>query len=155
MSVNAFIFLTGENIMGLKMIRDHDRLVSRYIDAVRRNFSPADTEIIGSNRYYLNFRHAMYYLPEYRVHDTNIITAPGGPHLFRGEGRATEVEKEIKFRPETRRFIDFINYDKSDIGGMPPGARFISLPDDNILVYYESIGSLHGVKRIASLLGKG
>lgn len=155
MAVNALIFLADENVMGLKMIKDHDRLVSNYIDAVRRNFSPADTEIIGSNRYYLNFRHAMYYLPEYRVHDTNIITAPGDPHLFRGEGRATEVEKELTFLPGTRHFVDFVNYSRADLPGLPEKAKVIGLPGGNILVYYDDVAVLEKVGRVAPLLGKG
>ncbi len=153
--VNALIFLIDERVMGLQMIKDHDRLVSTYIDAVRRNFSPADTEIIGSSRYYLNFRHAMYYFPEYRVHDTSVISAPGGPHIFRGEGRMTEVEKKITFLPGTRHFIDFVNYSRADMHGMPEEARKIYLPGDNVLVYYDDVDALQKVGRVAPLLGKG
>jgi hypothetical protein len=155
MAVNALIFLADENVMGLKIIKAHDNLVSKYIDAVRRDFSPADTEIIGSDRFFFGYRYAMYYLPEFRAHDTKVLSGPGGPHILWGTGRMTSMAKGISFQPGTRRFIDFVNYNKSEMSGMPPGARFISLPDDHILVYYESIGSLHGVKRIASLLGKG
>ena len=155
MAVNAIIFMTNENVMGLKIIKDHDRLVSRYIDVVRNNFSPADTEIIGSNRYYLNFRHAMYYFPEYRVHDTSIISAPGGPHIFKGEGRLTGVEKEIIFQPGTRHFVDFVNYSRADLPGLPEKARVIDLPGDNILVYYDDVAALEKVGRVAPFLGKG
>jgi hypothetical protein len=154
-AANAALFLVVPTHFSYEAVKSHDLMVSEYVDAVRLNFSPADTEIIGSNRFFFGYRYAMYYLPEFRAHDTKVLSDPGGPHILWGTGRMTSMAKGISFQPETRRFIDFVNYNKSEMAGMPPGARFISLPDDHILVYYESVGSLHGVKRIASLLGKG
>jgi len=154
-ATNAALFLFVPTHFSYEVVRSQDLMISEYVDAVRRNFSPADTEIIGNNRFFFGYRYAMYYLPEFRAYDTKVSSGPGGPHILWGTGRMTSMAKGISFQPGTRRFIDFVNYNKSDMAGMPPGARFISLPDDYILVYYESIGSLQGVKRIASLLGKG
>lgn len=153
LAANAALFLLAPTQYSYKEIKSHDLLVHEYVDAVKHNFSPTDTEIVGCDRFLLSYRHAMYYLPEFRLHDTKVLSGPGGPHVLCGTGRMTSMEKDISFQPGTRRFIDFINYDKSDLAGMPPGARSISLPDDNFLVYYESIDCLRKVNRIAPLIG--
>ncbi len=152
LAANAALFLLIPTQYSYKAIKSHDLLVSEYVDAVRHNFSPNDTEIVGCDRFILSYRHAMYYLPEFRLHDTKVLSGPGGPHVLCGTGRMTSMEKNISFKPGTRHFIDFLNYDKTDLAGMPPGARFISLPDNNILVYYESVDSLRRVDRIAPFL---
>jgi hypothetical protein len=155
LAANAALFLFVPTQFSYKNIKGHDKMVSEYVGVIRRNFSPADTEIIGSDRFVLSYRHAMYYLPEFRVHDTTVLSAPGGPHLLWGVGYETMMAGSLDFMPCTKHYVDFMNYSKSDMAGLPPGAEYLSLTDDNTLVYYESVDSLHGVKRIAPLLGKG
>ncbi len=149
---NTALFLFVPTQFSYGAVKGHDLMVAEYVDVVKQNFSPTDTEIIGSNRFFLSYRHAMYYLPEFRAHDTTVLSGPGGPHILCGTGRITSMEKDISFQPGTRRLIDFANYSKSEISGMPSGAKFISLPDDCFLVYYESLDGLRKVDRIAPLL---
>jgi hypothetical protein len=153
LAANAALFLFVPAFFSYGAIKSHDLMVSEYLGAVKRNFSTADTEIIGCDRFILSYRHAMFYLPEFRAHNSKVQSGPGEPHILWGTGRMTSMEKSISFLPGTRRFIDFVNYDKSEIASLPPGARFICLPNDNILVYYESVDGLRRVDRIAPLIG--
>jgi len=65
---------------------------------VRTNFSPDDTEIIGGDLFVFSYRHAMYYLPEFKVYDTCLLETAEGPMLFWGQGRKTYRSRYIKLK---------------------------------------------------------
>lgn len=151
-AVNTLVFLFAPYQLSAKSIRSQDAMLVRYIGAVRSNFSPADTEIIGSGRFLSSYRHAMYYLPEFKVFDTFFLTTPDGPRTLWGRNRETGKTASITFGPRTAHVVDFINYNKSNDREFPDGAKILDLGDGDLLVYYDDIAKLRGVDRIAPFL---
>jgi len=151
-AVNTLVFLFAPYPLSAKSIRAHDAMLSRYIEAVRSNFSPADTEIIGSGRFILSYRHAMYYLPEFKVFNTFFLTTPDGPRTLWGRSRDTGKTASITFGPRTTHVVDFINYNKPYDREFPTGAKILELGDGDLLVYYDDIAELKNVSRIAPFL---
>lgn len=150
--LDGAVFLFDPYAFSARGIREHDRVLAGYIDAVQENFSPSDTEIIGSDRFLYSYRHAMYYLPEFRVHDTAFVSTPEGPRLLWGVGRRTRKAPYITPLPSTRKFVDFINYGREDAAGFPKGAKLHPVAGGHILAAYDSAADLRGVKRIAPFL---
>jgi len=147
-------FATGYSI-SYTGIRTHDRILESYIEAIRQNFSPDDTEIVGSSRFMYSFRQAMYYLPDFRVHGDEVINAPQGPRIFYGYRLQTYREPCITFRPTTRRVVDFINHPFLKTKQPPPGAKVLATPDGPPLLYYDDLRYLRQSKRIAPHLCGG
>jgi len=62
-------------------LREHDQVLGGYVKAIRGLYDPAETVIItelGNPRSYPWLRHAMFYLPEYRIYELRIGEAPRG-----------------------------------------------------------------------------
>ncbi len=151
-SVNTFFFIFAPYPLSAKGIREHDQALAGYIKAVSDNFSPSDTEIIATDRFLFSYRHAMYYLPEFRVYDSVLLSTPDGPRLFWGQDRKTYRARFISPLPTTRNFIDFLNYDSRDKAGLPAGAKIIPAGDGRFLLSYASTAELEGVGRFAPVM---
>ncbi len=151
-SVNAMFFIFAPYPLSARGIRKHDHALRGYINAVRDNFSPSDTEIISGDQMLYSYRQAMYYLPEYRVYSNVLITTPEGPRLFWGQGRRTYKARWIRPLTTTRRYVDFWNYKPEEKAGLPAGTRFINLGNGQSLAYYESLDELYKVSRIKPYL---
>lgn len=150
--VNAVFFIFGPYPLSARAIRTHDTVLANYIYAIRANFSPSDTEIVGADRFFFSYRHAMYYLPEFRVHDTVLLTTPEGRRLFWGQGLVTRRSRYIEFEPATTRVVDFINYNREFDTVFPQGASVMDAGDGFLLAYYDGRGLVKGIKRLSGLL---
>ena len=151
-AANAFFFVFVNTPLSAKRIREHDLLLSSSINAVRENFSPKDTEVLASELFDMGYRHAMYYLPEYRVHDNVSLTTKDGPRIFWGRGRKTGRSRYITFLPAAARFVDFEYYDPDDAERVPAAARLISLPEGKLMTWYDSASDLLLVPRYSEHL---
>ena len=152
-AVNALAFSLIPYPISARGIKEHDRELSAYIRVIRAGFSPSDTEIIGIDRFLFGYRHAMYYLPEYRSYNSVVMHTPEGRRLFWSVGRKTFVSDRIELLPTTRHIIDFLDCDQADISALPEGARISPVMDGRFLVHYEGRDDLYRVKRLAPLLG--
>jgi len=153
-ALNALYFFVKPYPFTCREIRYHDNLLSAYINAVRGNFSPADTEVIGTERFVMNFRHAMYYLPEFRVYDNAATLTRQGRLHFWGEGGKTYLAENISFRPATRHVVIFLKYGP-DGDPVPEGAKYLDAGDGMLLAYYDDPAWLYGPGRIAGLTEGG
>lgn len=151
-AVNAGSFIFGPYPLSARAVMAHDTILAGYINAIKNNFSPADTEIVGADRFFFSYRHAMYYLPEFRVHDTVLLTTPEGRRLFWGQGRVTRRSRYIEFAPATTRVVDFINYNREFDTVFPQGAKLVDVGGGFLLAYYDGRGLVKGIKRLSILL---
>jgi len=147
--VGTTIFFTSPGFISYPGIRTHDRVLESYINTVRENFTPDDTEIVGSNRFMYSFRQAMYYLPDFRIFGDEMINTPDGPRLFLGYRRMTTTEPCISFRPSTRYVVDFINHPQLTGDLPPPGAKLVESGQGLPLVYYDDTDSVRMSERIS------
>jgi hypothetical protein len=143
-AVNIALFLLWPYPFSAVSVRWHDHMIENYVKAVRAGFSPDDTEIIGTELFFCGYRHAMYYLPEFKVHDNQFIMTEKGPRIFWCRDGVTHQERFIEPLPTTRRFIYFVSCDKEDLAALPMGAKAEPVGGGYYLVHYDSIAQLCG-----------
>jgi hypothetical protein len=112
-------------------LREREAIVGSYVGAIRRSWSATETVVlteIGNPRSYGWFRHAMYYLAEYRVYalwvggsapDTAL--PPGGGAMWLLPGA------EIQLPPGARRLVWFVDHWSPTVE-RPWGLEEIALP---------------------------
>lgn len=94
------------NHSNLYDIRRHDTIIETKISLIRQNFYPADTIIVAEEHFYYGFRHANYYLPEFKtflpseLHDgLRLKSLYRGTEVYSGETKTIDglvVPKETK-----------------------------------------------------------
>lgn len=154
-AANTAFFLFAPSPFSANGIAGHDRTLSGYLEAVRSGFSPKDTEIIATDRFLYSYRHAMYYLPEYRVHNTTRISTPEGPRIFWGRDRRTHKARFMEPGRGITRFVYFINYDETQENALPDEAIVDDIGGGDLLIHYEKIDGLYRVSGIAPLMPPG
>lgn len=153
-AANSALFLLSPYPISAHGINAHDRELAGYIRAVRDNFQPADTEIIGDNRFLFSYRHAMYYLPEYTVHNTWSMSVPNGKVYLSGHDRVTSCSDCIRFAPGTKRVVEFSNYGPEYLP-LPADALTLPAGGDKLLVYYDDVGAFQSQHRISGIMCGG
>ena len=103
--INTTFFFLYSNI-SYKEISRHDRDLPVMLSNIK-SFDPSDTAILVGPYTYCGYRHIMYYLPEYRVYQTDLRTADTGEtrKLFWGVQRRTFVTNEIILPQSMDRFL--------------------------------------------------
>lgn len=93
---NAAIFFFSKLPVSRVEIRNHDRDLTVMLNKIR-GFDPSGTAVFVKPYTFFNFRHIMYYLPEYRVYQVDVRIAPTGEmrKTFWGMGRKTFITDEI------------------------------------------------------------
>jgi len=62
-------------------LREHEAVIRTYVETIRAVYDPSDTALlteIGNTRSYPWLRHAMFYLPEYRIYQVQVGEMPLG-----------------------------------------------------------------------------
>ena len=66
-ALNTWIFLSTPMYFSRDSVREFEREWGRTVDFVRATYDPKTTILIGLDAHFHGFRHASYYLPEYRI----------------------------------------------------------------------------------------
>jgi hypothetical protein len=103
---NAAVFCLSDLPVSFGEIRDHDRDLAVMLDEIKK-FDPSKTAIFVKPYVFFNFRHVMYYLPEYRVYQVDIRRSPAGKmrKIFWGKGRETFLTDEIVLPENVSTFV--------------------------------------------------
>lgn len=67
-ALNTWIFLSAPLYCSRRGVVEFEREWRRTVDFVRANYDPKTTLLIGLDAHFHGFRHASYYLPEYRIY---------------------------------------------------------------------------------------
>lgn len=124
---NAGIFCFSGLPVSYEEIRNHDRDLSEMLGAVKK-FDPSKTAVFVRPYSLFNFRHIMYYLPQYRVYQVDIRRLPTGEmrKIFWGTGRETFLTDEIILPENVDTFVvPLISEEKASVLGI----RDISITD--------------------------
>ncbi|MGH7267297.1 MAG: hypothetical protein ACREMB_20950 [Candidatus Rokuibacteriota bacterium] len=112
-------------------LRDHERVIEGYVDAIRRLFDPADTLLVtelGNPRSYPWFRHVMYYLPEFAAYHLRVgHFSPGYLSSRHVSAVAALGGPEILLPASARRLVWVVDH-WSPSAPRPPGLRAVPLP---------------------------
>jgi hypothetical protein len=94
-AANAAIYLFAPLYCSYGQVRRFEADLNRTINAVRSNFSPATTMIVGFDSHFLGYRHAAYYLPEFMTVQFPAARTAQGKRIFAVEHRRTELIREL------------------------------------------------------------
>jgi 4-amino-4-deoxy-L-arabinose transferase-like glycosyltransferase len=117
-------------------LREHERVVHTYVDAIRGLFQPEDTVLItelGNARSYPWLRHAMFYLPEYQLYELRVGELPAGFYAPRQAVAMSRMPgSEIQVPAAARRLVWFVDH-WSPGSPRPDGLEEIELPHGRFL----------------------
>ncbi|HHT9126464.1 MAG TPA: ArnT family glycosyltransferase [Candidatus Brocadiia bacterium] len=92
---NLLLFLKFPTYVSVPTIRTLEKNVQVVTSYIRANFSPEETVVLSGNLHYLGFRHAMYYLPDYKVFQTCPIGLYPDRGIFWGANHQTYFSPSI------------------------------------------------------------
>jgi hypothetical protein len=72
-------------------VRKFEGDLVRATGAIRANFNPAATMVIGFDSHFLGYRHAAYYLPEFLTVQYPAVRTVEGTRIFAVRSRRTEL----------------------------------------------------------------
>ncbi|HLG31323.1 MAG TPA: DUF2723 domain-containing protein [Candidatus Brocadiales bacterium] len=134
---NLLFFLKFPTYVSVSTIRTLEKNLQVVTSYIRDNFSPEDVVVLSGNLVFLGFRHAMYYLPEYKVFQTCPIGLYPDRGIFWGANRHTYFSPYVKIPKGTKYCLIFTHpvLLKEQImrieNALSPGEmKLISLPDN-------------------------
>ena len=93
---NALVFLLFPTHVSVSEIRNHEKNLQGVTSYVRDNFSPDDVVVFTDDLHYLGFRHAMYYLPDYKVFQTRLMGSYPEMGIFWGVNQHTYFSRNVR-----------------------------------------------------------
>ncbi len=93
---NLTVFLKSSAKVSVSEIRNLEKKLNLITSYIRNNFSPEDVVVLTDDLVLLGFRHAMYYLPEYKVFQTCPIGLHPNKGVFWGENRRTYFSRYVR-----------------------------------------------------------
>lgn len=114
-SVNTAIYLAAPFYCSYRSVRRFEGELSEVVTATRRIGSPADTLIIGFDSHFLGYRHAGFYLSDYRTVQYPQVTLMEGTRTFTMQNGDTSVVEGVS-AAGLRQFLLFPlpNWDPAD-----------------------------------------
>ena len=80
--VNASVYLVSPFYCSYRSVRGFEAELAEVVSATRRLGAPANTLIIGFDSHFLGYRHAGYYLPDYRTVEFPQVELTEGTRTF-------------------------------------------------------------------------
>lgn len=91
-ALNTWIFLSAPMYFSRRSVLEFEREWGRTVAFVRATYDPKTTVLIGLDAHFHGFRHASYYLPEYRIYAYPAARAAGQVRLLTAQNRDSHVE---------------------------------------------------------------
>ena len=105
-SINIAIFLFAPVYCSYGEVRAFERELAGIIADLPRIAPPGSTMIVGLDSHFLGYRHAGYYLPQYRIVQFPEVQLAAGRTVFAMTGRDTFLERKLDETP-IRNFVIF------------------------------------------------
>jgi hypothetical protein len=115
--MNMYIFLFSQYPISCQIIKTHDKDLSIMIDELD-NYDPRRTAVFVGPYIFYGYRHIMYYLPQYRVYQTEIRISQRGEKrkIFGGIYKETFLVDEVVLPAKVdHMFAVFIGDDKEKV----------------------------------------
>ncbi|HXJ80062.1 MAG TPA: DUF2723 domain-containing protein [Candidatus Methylomirabilis sp.] len=112
-------------------LREHEAVIRTYVDTIRAVYEPSDTVLVtevGNRRSYPWLRHAMFYLPEYRMYLLQVGDQPRG--FYAPQSAVTMIlspGESIVLPNEVKRLVWFVDHWDPTLP-RPPGLLEVQLP---------------------------
>lgn len=104
---NLTVFLMSSAKVSVSEIRNLEKKLNQITSYIRNNFSPDDVVVLTDDLVLLGFRHAMYYLPEYKVFQTCPIGLHPDEGVFWGENRRTYFSRHVRIPKGVKECLIF------------------------------------------------
>jgi hypothetical protein len=112
-------------------LREHEAVIRTYVDTIRTVYDPSDTVLItevGNRRSYPWLRHAMFYMPEYRMYLLQVGDVPRG--FYAPQSSVTMIltpGDSIVLPREVKQLVWFVDHWDPTLP-RPPGLLEVRLP---------------------------
>ncbi len=90
-ALNTWIFLSAPMYCSRHSVLEFEREWSRTVAFVRATYDPKTTLLIGLDAHFHGFRHASYYLPEYRIYAYPAARVAGQVRLLTAQDRDSRM----------------------------------------------------------------
>ena len=90
-ALNTWIFLSAPMYFSRRSVLEFEREWSRTVEFVRATYDPETTVLIGLDAHFHGFRHASYYLPEYRIFAYPAARVAGQIRLLTAQNRDSRM----------------------------------------------------------------
>lgn len=110
-ALNTWIFLSAPLYCSRRSVLEFEREWGRTVDFVRATYDPETTLLIGLDAHFHGFRHASYYLPEYRIFaypatrvagQVRLLTAHDGDSRMQAPPESLTPFDQVVFLPMPR-----------------------------------------------------
>jgi hypothetical protein len=105
-AANTIVFVYAPLYCSYASVRRFERELASVVRILPQLASPRDTLIVGFDSHFLGYRHAGYYLPDYRTVQFPEVQMAQGKWIFTMENRNTSLRSGIDC-PPLRRFVLF------------------------------------------------
>jgi len=94
-AVNCAVFFFAPLYCSRQSVVEFERNLRAIAGDFQANLNAGDTLIIGFDSHFLGYRHAGYYLPQFRVVQYPEVASGGGRKVFAMQGRDTQLVSEF------------------------------------------------------------
>ncbi|MFN7934503.1 MAG: DUF2723 domain-containing protein [Bryobacteraceae bacterium] len=126
--VNSAMYLFGPWYFSWREVRHFERTLAGTVAAIRAQVNPSKTLLVGFDSHFLGYRHAGYYLPEYRVvqypemiygDEVKVFGVNGGQTALLGKVDASGVEEvALAPLPDEGQYREFLKSVLQRVGRM-------------------------------------
>jgi len=137
--INTALFFGLKFNFSYRGMSENNKTSQSYIREIKSRFSPKDTIVVGGESFFVSYRHAAWYIPEFKTVYLFPILTPDGGYYITSFGRDSRKDKEVPIPDTTHTAVYFGNIKHlsgEDVRHIK-GAHLIDTGNRDRLLYFD------------------